>query len=68
MMKQSVPKTPGPELYASVKAEFVRRGDSLNAYCRRIGVHRQWAAQVLLGQRGGLSARGLLDRILQEIS
>jgi hypothetical protein len=55
---------PGADLYCAVRAAFVRRGTSLNAWCKSEGVSRQYAAQVLSGESTGPSAKALVARLL----
>jgi hypothetical protein len=52
-----------PTLYLAVRAAFVARGDSLNAWCDKNQVRRQWAEQALKGQSTGPAARQLVKRI-----
>lgn len=57
--------TPGPELYAQVRAGFVRRGLSLHRWCLNNGVTRQNATLALLGGWRGPKAKALLRRIVK---
>lgn len=57
----------GPELYAQVRAAFVARGSSLNAWCLSSLVARQYVRKCLLGEANGPSARRLRKRLLHVI-
>ena len=58
---------PGPELYAEVRAEFVRRGRSLAAWCQENSVHRQNATAALKGTWKGPGALRLVGKIMEEV-
>lgn len=55
---------PGQTLYREVLAGFVRKGDSLTAWCRRNGVLRQSAKQSLMGIWDGPKGRAMRLRLL----
>jgi hypothetical protein len=55
---------PGKALRNYVRAQFVRRGSSLRAWCLANGVTRQYAVSCLEGMRDGPLARKLRDRII----
>lgn len=57
-------QTPGPDLYAQVRAGFVSQGTSLNRWCLVNQITRQHAAMALLGGWRGPAAQALLSRIL----
>ena len=57
------PEKPGRHLYNSVRACFVAQGDSLHAYCRRVGIYRQNARSALLGVWDGPAAEQLRREI-----
>lgn len=54
------------ERYRLVRAGFIARGSSFNAWCKANGVKRQNAAAALLGKAGGPKARALVARLLKE--
>ena len=51
------------ELHAAVRAGFIVRGTSLNEWCRKNGITRQYADVVLLGKSDGPKAKELRYRI-----
>ncbi len=58
-------QTPGPNLYAQVRAGFVRQGTSFHRWCLDNDVTRQNATLALLGGWRGPKARALLRRIVR---
>ena len=54
-------------LYAGVRAEFIRRGTTLSAWCDRHGVTRQNAERALRGQRKSAAAEALRRRIAEAV-
>ena len=56
-------KRPGCALYRTVRANFILKGTSLNAWCLSNGVTREWAAQCLTGRRTGVAAESLILRL-----
>lgn len=56
--------TPSPELYAEVRAGFVRQRSSLNKWCKANGARRQNARDALLGVWNGRKARLLIERLV----
>jgi hypothetical protein len=58
--------SPSPELYRLVRASFVSRGTTLNAWCERNGVKRQYATLVLTGGRNGQAAKMLRARLIKQ--
>lgn len=63
MMKRN--PTPSPDLYAQVRAGFVRQGTTLNKWCIANGIHRQSARKVLLGQWKGPTATQVMTALLE---
>jgi len=63
MMKRN--PTPSPDLYAQVRAGFVRQGTTLNKWCIAHGIHRQSARKVLLGQWKGPTANQVMAALLE---
>lgn len=57
---------PGPPLLNRVRAAFVGRGTSLNAWCRENGITYEWSRQCLLGIRSGEAARRMVEKITRE--
>ena len=55
----------GDEVYRDVLAEFVRKGTTLNAWCKHNHVTLQYAEACLKGRRNGPSARRLKRRIVR---
>lgn len=55
------------DLYLAVRAAFVARGTTLNAWCIAHGVNRQTAERSLKGERGGRLSRELRARIVAEL-
>lgn len=53
------------QLYASVKAGFVAQHTSLNAWCKKHGIHRQNAREALLGIWSGKSGKELRARLIE---
>jgi hypothetical protein len=53
-----------PELYQAVRAAFVSRGTTLNAWCKSNGINRQTADRSLRGERGGRRSVELRQRII----
>lgn len=66
---QKTPKpprlTPGLELYKRVKAAFIMKDTTFNAWCTANGIIRQNAKQALTGAWDGPKAQELRERILQ---
>ena len=62
MMKIS--PVPSPDLYAKVRAGFVRQGTTLNKWCIANRIHRQSARKVLLGEWKGPTATRVMMTIL----
>jgi lambda repressor-like predicted transcriptional regulator len=56
---------PSPELYAQVRAGFVKQGTSLNQWCIAHGIHRQSARKVLLGEWKGPTATLVMTALLE---
>lgn len=65
----TIPFTPlaGPDLYNVVRASFVARGSSLNAWCRTNNVNRQTVEKALKGDRLGVRSQELCRRIVDEV-
>jgi hypothetical protein len=55
---------PSVFLYQFVRARFVLKGTTLNAWCIDNKVTREWAAQCLSGRRTGPAAKALVQRLL----
>lgn len=53
---------PSPELYLMVRAGFVAKGTTLNAWCIANGVNRQTVERALKGARNGKVSRELRER------
>jgi len=53
-----------PTLYQHVRADFVRRGLTLNAWCRANGVTHGTARKALIGEWTGPKASVLVARIV----
>lgn len=64
-MPRSAQTEPGPDLLNAVKAAFVRRGTTFNAWCREHAVHRGNANVALLGGWRGPGAKKLVKRIIK---
>lgn len=58
-------QTPGPDLYAQVRAGFVSQGTSLHRWCLNNKITRQHATLALLGGWRGPESKALLGRILK---
>lgn len=58
-------ETLGPDLLIRVRAGFVGRGTTLNAWCLANDVHHSNARQVLLGAWDGPAGRRLRTKILR---
>jgi len=58
--------TPGPGLYARVRAGFVAQQDSLQQWCSRNSIKRQNARKCLLGQWRGQKAEELKHLLVRE--
>lgn len=56
---------PGTDLYAEVRAGFVRQKLSLNRWCIQQDITPAWARQVLLGARKGPKAKALKRRLIE---
>lgn len=59
---------PGPELLSAVRALFVRRGTSLNAWCIQHKFTRTWVISALTGRRNGPAAIDMRERVLLEFA
>jgi gp16 family phage-associated protein len=57
----------GAEYSREIKAAFVRRGETLSAWCVANGVSRQYVYQVLTGKRAGSAADNLPAKINQHL-
>jgi len=57
-----------PEQYRAVKAAFVLRGSSLNAWCRSEGVAQQNVRRAFTGAWSGPTAERLISRVKQAAS
>lgn len=55
------------DLYQMVRAAFVARKSSLNAWCKAAGVNRQTAEKALKGERHGRRALELRKRLIAEL-
>lgn len=55
---------PGPVLYRMVRAGFVKKGSTLNRWCREHGVTRQHAENCLQGKTKGPAADKLIERLI----
>jgi hypothetical protein len=53
------------ELHQKVRAGFIVQGTSLNAWCQKNSITRQYADLVLLKKRDGDKARELRRRIVE---
>lgn len=60
-------KIPSPTLLKDVRAELVRRGTSLKAFCEAHGFVRQHVGQVVSGKRKGPKATELVDAFLAKV-
>jgi hypothetical protein len=56
---------PSAQTYLRVRAEFVGRGESLNAWCLRNGIQRQNACSALSGKWRGRKADVLVEMIME---
>lgn len=54
---------PSDDLYRMVRAGFVAKGTTLNAWCIANGVNRQTAYKALRGERHGENSRCLRKRL-----
>lgn len=59
--------TPSEELLKEIRAELVRRGTSLKAFCEVHGFVRQHVGQVAAGKRHGPKANAMLDAFLLKL-
>lgn len=57
--------TPSPELYAEIRAGFVRQRSSLNKWCIANKVFRENARSALLGQWTGPKAQRLIETLVK---
>ena len=57
--------TPSLDLYAEVRAGFVRKHTTLSQWCRANGVFRENARDALKGVWVGPKARQLIERLVQ---
>jgi len=57
----SLSVTPSDDLYRMVRAGFVAKGTTLNAWCIANGVNRQTAYKALRGVRHGKNSRDLRE-------
>lgn len=58
---------PSKALLARVRAEFVIRGTSFNAWCKANGIVRRTAEQALVGDNKSENARTLVRGILSTL-
>lgn len=68
-IKRTLPVAPigGVDFYNAIRAAFVSRGSSLNAWCREHGVNRQTAEKALKGERYSKRAHLLRQRLANEL-
>ncbi|WP_374394609.1 hypothetical protein [Tabrizicola sp.] len=59
--------TPSDELLKEIRAELVRRGTSLKAFCEQHGFVRQHVGQVVSGRRKGPRATMLVESFLAKL-
>jgi hypothetical protein len=59
--------TPSPELLKDIRAQLVRRGSSLKAFCEAHGFVRQHIGQVVSGKRNGPKAKELVTAFLAKV-
>ena len=59
--------TPSPELLKDIRAELIRRGSSLKAFCEAHGFVRQHVGQVISGKRTGPKATALAAAFLAKV-
>ncbi len=60
----SLSVAPSDDLYRMVRAGFVAKGTTLNAWCIANGVNRQTARRALSGERNGKNSRQLRERLV----
>jgi gp16 family phage-associated protein len=59
--------TPSEDLLKEIRAELVRRGSSLKAFCEAHGFVRQHVGQVVSGKRKGPKANALVEAFLTKV-
>lgn len=59
--------TPSDALLKEIRAELVRRGTSLKAFCEEHGFVRQHVGQVVSGKRSGPKAKALASVFLAKV-
>jgi gp16 family phage-associated protein len=59
--------TPSEALLKEIRAELVRRGTSLKAFCEEHGFVRQHVGQVVAGKRKGPKASALVEDFLARV-
>jgi hypothetical protein len=63
----TIASKPSANLFNRVRAAFMERGSSLNAWCTDHGITYSWARQCLLGIRNGEAARRMVEKITREV-
>ncbi len=61
----TISRQPGNDLYVAVRAGLVAKGESLNRWCKRNGIHRQYATKSLKGESNGPKARAIRRRLIR---
>ena len=56
------------DLYKWVRAAFIVRGSSLNAWCKENGINRQSAEKALKGERFSRAAVEIRKKLIAELS
>lgn len=56
--------SPGQSLYATVRAGFIVRGTTLNAWCRENDVARPTVVAALMGTWNGPKGRAMRERVV----
>lgn len=59
--------TPSDNLLKEIRAELIRRGSSLKAFCEAHGFVRQHVGQVVSGKRKGPKAEALMEAFLEKV-
>lgn len=54
----------GPSLYVRVRAALLLTGTTLNGWCTKNGIARQYAEAALQGRRNGPKARALRQQLM----
>lgn len=54
---------PGPQLLKAVRAGFVMRGTTLNAWCKKHQIHRSNATGALLGAWRGPKGKAIVAKV-----